>query len=160
MSLAQIGDLSASEFRSDTYQAAFQFALEAMQNGGKPLSLATLSRLDQLANSLPAIISDSSESLFDDRRICRRAVIDASRQAMRTEIDRVMAALDEVRQKAADENETMYVDPVLLDEATCAALNARVTLADQPFRTTMRHLDTARAILNNLLLPGRRLTSN
>ncbi len=158
MSLAQISDLSTTETHSDTYRAAFQFALEAMQNGGIPLSLATLSRLDQLANSLPAIISDSTESLLDDRRICRRAIIDASRRAMREEIDRVMAALDDVRQRAADD--TIYVDPILLDEATCAALNACVSVSDQPFRTTMRHLDTARAILNNLLLPGRRLTSN
>lgn len=150
MNLASASDLATTHFRSDSYIAAFRLAQDEMQSLSP--TLAVLAKMDALASRLPTRLTDTTESMLDDRRICRQAVIDVTRASICGEIERVMARLDEVRQSEA--HGLYHVDHVLLDEATCAALKARVTLMDNTFRVTMRHLDTARSILANLLVPA------
>jgi hypothetical protein len=98
--------------------------------------------MDLLSRELAAGLRDSSESLRDVRKICRQAVINAIRVHIGAEIDCVISRLDELRMREANS--------MNLDRAICSAFGARVNLESAPFQETLRHLETARTLLNNL----------
>lgn len=125
---------------SDTYSTAYRHAREAL--GAQAVSNSTLARMDLLSRELAAELRDSSESLRDVRKICRQAVINAIRVHIGAEIDRVISDLDEIRMRE--------VNSTTLDRATCSAFGARENLDSAPFPETLRNLETARTILNNL----------
>ena len=125
---------------SDTYSTAYLQALEVL--GVQPVSNSMLDRMDLLSRELATALRDSSEVLRDVRKICRRAVIDAIRTHLGIEIDRIIANLDEIRMRE--------VSSTILDRAICAAFGARVNLTSAPFRETLRQVETARALLDNL----------
>jgi len=125
---------------SDTYSTAYRHAREAL--GVQPVSHSTLARMDRLSRELATALRDSSESLRDVRKICRQAVIEAIRVHIGADIDRAIADLDEIR--------THQAGSTTLDRAICAAFGARVNLDSAPFHETLRHLETARALLEKL----------
>lgn len=133
-------------YDSDTYGAAFRHAQDAL--GSQPVSEAALGKLESLSRELSAGLRDSSESLRDVRKICRRAVIDATRSHLRGEIDWLLLQLDELRLNSAAGD--VEVDPIVLDRAMCTALKARVSLDTTPFRGTVHHLETTRVLLKSL----------
>jgi len=129
-----------ANFDSGTYIAAYTNAREVL--GVRPVSSSVLRSMEVLSRDLAGRLRDTSESLRDDRKICRRAVIDAVRANLIAEINCIIAELDEFRRRVGSSN--------LLDRAISAALAARVNLDTAPFQETLTHLETARALLNNL----------
>src|SRR5579862_8999424 len=126
---------------SDTYVTAFRLAEDALRSA----PVLDLARMEALSYESASMLRDSSERLYDVRRICRKAVIDATRNHLRAQIDGVIAELDELRRHgmASDRREG---DAALLESAICAGKNARVNLDASPFLITLRYLEAARAV--------------
>jgi hypothetical protein len=129
---------------SETYATAFAEALRRLNAQTSPEP--SLLGMGGYSADLAACMRDSSESLRDVRRICRQAVIDATRTYLAAQIAKVTAALDRLRHNGM----VAEAEAPKLDAAICAVLNAHVDLATAPFEVTYRRLSTAQRIMTSL----------
>ena len=136
---------------SDTYRAAYRMARIAL--GDTPLSEPVITRMSSLSGELATMLRDSTEDLRDDRKICRQAALDAVRQSLMSDTERVIEQLDEIRMRIRDTGDAN--DQTILDAAICAALQAQVGLNDRPFRETLKNLEAARMHMNRIALTPR-----
>ncbi len=131
---------------SDTYRTAYSHARQQLST--KPISESVVLDMKLLAHDAAANIRDSSESYKDVRKICRRAVIDATREQLANEIGLVISQLDELRRNP--EQVPRAKTNRDLDYAISEAFMARVNLEAATFQETLSHLKAAKTALANL----------